>query len=186
MQSWSQLKELNFKFKTGETWSVVIGGAQSRLTLRRAAPLHATCTESLPLFRASGGDKSDAILSLTLLSPSSGIWTVRLARKMQNRVRGRASTAFRSLPTAFGYPGMLRKIGARNMNETARRCGGEGCEQTGDIWIDLAGSFPQPPGRRGGRGAVVSEARSTVQIGNVQWATNVHFPSQFLSRPHCF
>lgn len=45
--------------------------ARSRLTLRRAAPLHATCTESLPLFRASGGDKSVALLSLTLFSPTT-------------------------------------------------------------------------------------------------------------------
>lgn len=32
-----------------------------------------------------------------------------------------AVKTLRSLRTAFGYPGMLRKIGARNMNETARR-----------------------------------------------------------------
>lgn len=40
-------------------------GAQLRLTLRRAAPLHATCTESLPLFRASGGDRAYVLLVIT-------------------------------------------------------------------------------------------------------------------------
>lgn len=39
--------------------------AELRLTLRRAAPLHATCTESLPLFRASGGKNLNNLQSLT-------------------------------------------------------------------------------------------------------------------------
>lgn len=150
-------------------------GAQSRLTLRRAAPLHATCTVSLPLFRASGGGLYSIPLSFNANYAFWSKWTLRCCIKICFHWQVVAHKTFWSLPTAFGYPGMLRKIGARNMNETARRW------RRGGVWTDR-GYLNRPRrsfarwrrvsagagGRAAGSGGSCCVGSRLVQIGGAQ------------------
>lgn len=94
--------------------------AQLRLTLRRAAPLHATCTESLPLFRVWEATIR-VLYNLSTTLRYKGISASGASDRVEIGAWETAHVLLRCLPTAIGYPGMLRKIGTRNMNETARR-----------------------------------------------------------------